>query len=294
MLADSPKNRVNVIFSRSRQEVQTLFERFDVDNSRTFDFKEFLQLCCALRQSDDGLVSAEDVAQIFKDIADSETREVYLTDLLLTINRATEKILVIDYDSPVMFALKESHIVAEDGRDLMQDEGDSELQESIKPNLLTFMIAAKVIDEDAFDIVTTDLVVSGKYGSAIMMCEDRGLPLVVEIISASNLDAHDADGFSDPYVNVSVTGQVKRTQTMPKNLNPYWGEQLLFLIPPEDIPAMLSKDDSQLGQTVYDKAKGAGGHHAVRRRSSGFASSHNQVCFSAFDLNMCFVCFFAT
>ena len=43
MLADSPKNRVNVIFSRSRQEVQALFERFDVDNSRTVDFKEFLQ-----------------------------------------------------------------------------------------------------------------------------------------------------------------------------------------------------------------------------------------------------------
>ena len=146
MLADSPKNRVDVIFSRSRQEVQNLFERFDVDNSRTFDFREFLQLCCALRQSDDGLVSAEDVASIFKEIADDETREVYLTDLLLTINRSTEKLLVIDYDSPVMFALKESHVVSDDkevASAISQEE--MELTESIKPNLLTFMIAAKVM-----------------------------------------------------------------------------------------------------------------------------------------------------
>ena len=50
-LSDSPNNRASVLFSGSRQEIQTLFEHFD--------YKEFLQLCCVLRQ-------------IFTDISNSE------------------------------------------------------------------------------------------------------------------------------------------------------------------------------------------------------------------------------
>ena len=144
--------------------------------------------------------------------------------------------------------------------------------------------------------MTTDLVVSGKYGSAIMMCEDRGLPLVIEIINAEGLSAYDADGYSDPYVNVSVTGQVKRTQTMPKNLNPYWGEALLFLIPPEDIPAMLSKDDNiGLGSTVYANAnsKYAQGHHKQRRNSNfGPSHAHAKTTGTGLDDTVCFFIFF--
>ena len=92
-LSDSPNNRASVLFSGSWQEIQTLFEHFD--------YKEFLQLCCVLRQ-------------IFTDISNSEGWKVYLTDLLWTINPPTGKILAVDCNSPLMFALIELHIVAED------------------------------------------------------------------------------------------------------------------------------------------------------------------------------------
>ena len=69
MLADSPKDSVKVVFSRSRQEIEDLFNKFDTDRSRTFDYEEFLQLCTALRQNDDGVVSAKDVAEIFSILA---------------------------------------------------------------------------------------------------------------------------------------------------------------------------------------------------------------------------------
>ena len=79
MLADSPKETVKVVFSRSRQEIEMLFTKFDTDGSRSFDYQEFLQLCTALRQNDDGVVSAKDVAIIFNKIADQQRHEVYST-----------------------------------------------------------------------------------------------------------------------------------------------------------------------------------------------------------------------
>eukprot|EP01084_Bolivina_argentea_P093975 168968_1 len=227
MLADSPSDSVKV-FSRSRNEIEELFNKFDTDKSRTFDFCEFVQLCSALRQNDDGVVSAKDVSVIFSLLADSDKHEVYLTDLLWKIQRSNHRLPVVDYDSPVMYALKERNNKS-----------------------LTFMIAAKVCDDITWEYYTTTLVTTNRHKDALMMCEERGIPIVVELISGHNLPAHDFDendknkpGTSDPYASVSVAGKVKRTETIHKNLNPIWRQPLLFILPTEDIPKKL--DNSSL------------------------------------------------
>jgi len=249
MLADSPKKSVTVVFSRSRTEIQELFNQFDTDNSRTFDFEEFLQLCTALRQNDDGVVSAKDVAQIFSILADQQRHEVYLTDLLWKINRSEERLPVVDYDSPVMYALK--------ARD---------------QKLLTFMIAAKVCDDVTWEYYTTTLVTTNRHEDALMMAEEKGIPIVVEILSGHNLPAHDFDdpnnpekGTSDPYASVSVADKVKRTETIQKTLNPVWRQPLLFILPPEDIPDKLAHaglaDIGAVGGMGGMSRKRTGGRH---------------------------------
>ena len=140
----------------SRQEIEDLFNKFDTDKSRTFDYEEFLQLCTALRQNDDGVVSAKDVAEIFSILADRFNKEVYLTDLLWKINRSVERLPVVDYDSPVMYALK--------ARD---------------QKLLTFMIAAKVCDDVTWEYYTTTLVTTNRHEDALMMAEEKGIVVFI-------------------------------------------------------------------------------------------------------------------
>ena len=113
--------------------------------------------------------------------------------------------------------------------------------------LLTFMIAAKVCDDVTWEYYTTTLVTTNRHEDALMMAEEKGIPIVVELISGHNLPAHDFDdpnnpeiGTSDPYASVSVADKVKRTETIHKNLNPVWRQPLLFILPPEDIPGLYS------------------------------------------------------
>jgi len=252
MLADSPKDAVTCIFSRSRKQIESLFKQFDTDNSRTFDFLEFMRLCTALRQKDDGVVSALDVAHIFGLLADKERQEVYLTDLLWKIGHSLGKLPVVDYDSPVMYALKEH---------------DSKL--------LTFMIAAKVCDDVTWEYYTTTLVTTGRHSDALMMTEERGVPIVVELISGHELPAHlndnqnengDGEESADPYASVSVADKVKRTDTIRQSLNPEWRQPLLFILPFEDIPAMVGK--GAIGGSNAEKKMGYGQSSAQIRRAS--------------------------
>lgn len=245
MLADSPKGLVTVIFSRSHNEIKELFLAFDDNKSRTFDFREFLQLCAALRQNDDGVVSAKDVAEIFLDIADDTMHELYLTDLLWKVGKSVERLPVVDYDSPVMYALK-----------------------SKQPKLLTFMIAAKVCDDVTWEYYTTSLVTKFRHEDALRMCEDRGVPIVIAVERAMDLPAHDFidendEGTSDPYTSVSVAGKVKRTETVMKNLNPVWAQPLLFLIPIEEIPDLI---DIQSSSRLNAKTGSASPAYNIKRR----------------------------
>ncbi|KAH7661595.1 Phosphoribosyltransferase C-terminal protein [Dioscorea alata] len=52
--------------------------------------------------------------------------------------------------------------------------------------------------------------------------------LMVEVVEAKNLLPKDGTGTSSPYVIVDFDGQRKRTQTIPRDLNPAWNEVLAF------------------------------------------------------------------
>ena len=256
MLADSPTDTIKVVFSRNRKEIEGLFNEFDTDNSRSFDFAEFVQLCSSLRQNDDGVVSAKDVASIFSVLADSKKHEVYLTDLLWKINKSVERLPVVDYDSPVLYALKSKDV-----------------------KLLTFMMSAKVCDDVTWEYYTTTLVQTNRHEDALMMCEERGIPIVVELISGHNLPAHDfededdpSNGTSDPYVSVSVGEKVKRTETIMKNLNPKWRQPLLFVLNPEEIP-------ETLGGGLGDDISSIGGLSGMSKKRSAYEMRHRQNSF---------------
>ncbi|KAM1392307.1 hypothetical protein ACFX13_020299 [Malus domestica] len=78
--------------------------------------------------------------------------------------------------------------------------------------------------------------------------------LVVEVHDASDLMPKDGDGFASPFVEVDFEGQRQRTQTKPKDLNPYWNEKLVFNI---DDPSHLSHKTVDV--VVYNDRKT--GHH---------------------------------
>ncbi len=48
--------------------------------------------------------------------------------------------------------------------------------------------------------------------------------IFIKVIQARNLMAKDSNGFSDPYVQISLGSSTVRTTTRKKNLNPDWGE----------------------------------------------------------------------
>eukprot|EP01083_Nonionella_stella_P250268 864524_1 len=262
MLAHSPENAVNVVISRSWMEMEALFNTFDTDNSRSFDFIELLQLCTALRQDDDGVVSAKDVAEIFLMLADPIKHEVYLTDLLWKINTSTSKLPVVDYDSPVMHALK-----------------------SRDANLLTFMIAAKVCDDVMWEYYTTKLVTEYDHVSALFMAEGKGIPIVIELISVDDLNAH------DPYCSVSIADKVKRTNTIQYT-------PLLFILPVEDLPdlsniksgvhpMLRTKTNHAIGRTNTGGYQHHQHHHgdAQQKGVVGATSSRLEIDFKIYDYN---------
>ncbi|KAF2297349.1 hypothetical protein GH714_021800 [Hevea brasiliensis] len=54
--------------------------------------------------------------------------------------------------------------------------------------------------------------------------------LVVEVLDASDLLPKDGQGSPNPFVQVNFDDQRQRTQTKPKDLNPYWNEKLVFTV----------------------------------------------------------------
>ncbi|KAJ4701198.1 C2 domain-containing protein [Melia azedarach] len=79
--------------------------------------------------------------------------------------------------------------------------------------------------------------------------------LVVEVLDASDLMPKDGQGSASPFVEVEFGGQKQRTQTKPKDLNPYWNEKLVFNINnPRDLP------NTTIDVTVFNDWKSGHGH----------------------------------
>ncbi|KAJ4842051.1 FT-interacting protein 7 [Turnera subulata] len=78
--------------------------------------------------------------------------------------------------------------------------------------------------------------------------------LVVEVLDASDLMPKDGQGSASPFVEVDFDEQRQRTQTKPKDLNPYWNEKLVFNV---NNPRELHNKTIEV--TVYNDRQG--GHH---------------------------------
>jgi phospholipase C len=83
--------------------------------------------------------------------------------------------------------------------------------------------------------------------------------LTVTIVNATNLDAKDKDGFSDPYVELQIDGQKYKTRYIPNTLNPVWKEDFLFTVKDHNVAVLdiVVKDknkllkDVQIGKVSY-------------------------------------------
>jgi phosphatidylserine decarboxylase len=70
--------------------------------------------------------------------------------------------------------------------------------------------------------------------------------LRVHVKGASNLQAADRGGTSDPYCKVTYHGKTEKTEKVEKNLNPQWDQQFEF---PVSAPV---PGDAKILVRVYD------------------------------------------
>lgn len=82
--------------------------------------------------------------------------------------------------------------------------------------------------------------------------------VVVEVVDASDLTPNHGQGSASPFVEVDLDDQKQRTQTKPKDVNPYWNEKLAFNI--NDLRDLPNKT---IDVTVFNDLKGSHdrGHH---------------------------------
>ena len=91
---------------------------------------------------------------------------------------------------------------------------------------------------------------------------DESGTLVVELVRATNLLSADRNGFSDPYVKLSLAGKTHKSKTIRKTLNPTWNETFGFTGSLRDMTAQplelkafdydFGKRDDKLGNASID------------------------------------------
>ena len=121
-------------------------------------------------------------------------------------------------------------------------------------------------DEDSLDFVEA-LSTQGFISFSVSWEADVGKldvsgTLVVELVRATNLLSADRNGFSDPYVKLSLVGKTHKSKTIKKTLNPTWNETFGFTgtlreltAQPLDLQAFdydFGKWDDKLGNASID------------------------------------------
>ena len=106
------------------------------------------------------------------------------------------------------------------------------------------------------------------------MCEDVGVPIVVELISGHDLlrmdqSEENPDGLSDPYVVASCLGVEKRTPQIFQTINPVWNTRLLLILPFEQVKRLLEgKAIATSSDNVNDEAMNRSGGSIAHVRGS--------------------------
>ena len=203
-------------------EIEALFNQFDKDQSKSFDYEEFLQVCLILKAQQREPCLRYDVDNIYLDLADGYIREIWFLDLLLKIKGSTDIVPLLDITNPLQNAFNKKNLKMISllvGADYTErDEQNFKEWELASANAVV-----RAVNKD-------DAIKEENAKCALALCEHRGVPIVVQLIKGDNLLPMDDDGKSDPYVRITVEGVQKASIVRNETLNPVWNENSLFII----------------------------------------------------------------
>jgi len=207
------QRRIELKLGRLDSEIMGLFDKYDVDKGKSLDFEEFMHLSLDLKMKVNERLFRSDALVTFEELADKINHEIWMLDLQIKIKGSLKYEPLLDYELPLTHAL--------DTKDL---------------ELMTLLMAYKYDEfseenELEFESCVKKAITDGDVKSALCLCEHKGVPVVVHMERGSNLVACDDDGFSDPYVTVSIFDEQQKTQHIKQSLDPQWDEDLLFIIP---------------------------------------------------------------
>eukprot|EP01084_Bolivina_argentea_P253518 425871_1 len=193
-----------LIVSRTQEEIKSLFSKFDIDEGKSVDFVEFLHLGLDIKSTAKERCLRSEMFLIYEDLVDPVDHEVWQVDLETKVKNSLEYINLIDYSKPLLHAFQ---------------TGDLKMI-----SLLMASGYAELSDENYFEFkgCVIDAIATGKVREAMCLCEDKGIPMVVRMENGRNLIAVNDDGFSDPYVMISIFDSAKQTKYKKHTLNPTW------------------------------------------------------------------------
>eukprot|EP01083_Nonionella_stella_P010269 29311_1 len=223
--------QIDLIISRSKDDLVALFDQYDVDHSKSLDFEQFVHLCLDITQKRKEPCLRSDVFLIYEELADSVQHEVWQLDLLVKIKGSLEFIGLVDYNMPLQHAY---------------ENGDLKMM-----SLLMAYRYEQHSDENMaeFEHCVRDAVTSGKVREAMCLCEHQGVPIVVRLVNGRALLPSDDDDSADPYVRVSIFDQQQQSSYRKQTLNPNWEEDLLFVVPFEYLE--LNQDGANKEEDIY-------------------------------------------
>ena len=216
----SIRNNLEIIISRDEQQLHDFFNKYDTDKSESFDFIEFVKIYLSVHSAVKERSIITDIYEIWFKIVDKHSGQIWMLDLMLMANTATEYMPLIDYRSPLLHAYQTNNI-----------------------NLITFLMAANYhLTNDKnrieFQICVKRAILENEIKLAAALCENIGVPIVVQLKSASNLEYahHDDDNKYDdsenmnPFASIYILGKELKSSICRETNNPIWNDTVLFII----------------------------------------------------------------
>eukprot|EP01083_Nonionella_stella_P019842 55053_1 len=205
--ASAHSKGIQLIISRQEHDIKHLFAIYDIDGNFNFDFAEFARCCIVMRKDVAKSVNLYTVSRLFWELmsGDDEEGGIYLFDLLLKMGSSVRRIPLLDYDNTLHFATKNRHL-----------------------NLISLLIGChydKYAPDEFEKCVIYSVINEGYERYALALCEERGVAIVVEIISAKLLQNYNS------FVVVSIGDIELKSQILHNTANPLWQAKLLFVVP---------------------------------------------------------------
>eukprot|EP01083_Nonionella_stella_P243612 848697_1 len=205
--ASAHSKGIQLIISRQEHDIKHLFAIYDIDGNFNFDFAEFARCCLVMRKDVAKSVNLYTVSRLFWELmsGDDEEGGIYLFDLLLKMGSSVRRIPLLDYDNTLHFATKNRHL-----------------------NLISLLIGChydKYAPDEFEKCVIYSVINEGYERYALALCEERGVAIVVEIISAKLLQNYNS------FVVVSIGDIELKSQILHNTANPLWQAKLLFIVP---------------------------------------------------------------